>query len=203
MSFVAVAVVGSAAIGAYATSKASSKASQAQQYGVDKGVSENTRQFDAAQKLLAPYNDAGQSALFEMMNLSGANGEDAYRSSISAIENGPKYESLVRNGEAAILGNASATGGLRGGNTQAALAEFRPEMLSRLIDQKYSQLGGIATMGQNSAAGTGAAAMQTGQANSALYQQGAAAQAGNHLAQGQIVSGLANSVGNLIGTGGF
>lgn len=202
MSFVNVAVIGAAGIGAYAQSKSASKAADAQIEAADAGVAENSRQFDIAKELLQPYVDSGESGLSGMLNLSGANGEEAYNKEIAMIEGGPEYEALVRNGEAAILGNASATGGLRGGNTQGALAQFRPEMLSSLINQKYQQYGGIAQIGQNSAAGVGSAALQTGQANSALYQQAGAAQAGNAIAQGQIVNGL---IGDTVGllAGGF
>jgi hypothetical protein len=55
-----------------------------------------------------------------------------------------------------------ATGGLRGGNVQAALGQFQPQLLAQLIDQQYSRLGGLTSIGQNAAAGVGNAGMSTG-----------------------------------------
>jgi hypothetical protein len=60
-------------------------------------------------------------------------------------------QALVSQGEEALLQNAAATGGLRGGNLQGALAQFRPQMLSNLITQQYNQLGGIGALGAQGA----------------------------------------------------
>lgn len=108
----------------------------------------------------------------------------------------PTY-SKVKN---AILQNASATGGLRGGNTQAALAQFRPQLLNQLINQRYQNLAGMTSLGQNAAAGTGNAGMQSASNISNLYQQSGAAQAGAALASGQASANMWNSVGSAIGT---
>ena len=95
--------------------------------------------------------------------------------------------------------NASATGGLRGGNTQAALAQFRPQLLNQLINQRYQNLAGMTALGQNAAAGTGNAGMQTASNISNLYQQTGAAQAGAALAQGQASANMWNGVTGAIG----
>jgi hypothetical protein len=104
------------------------------------------------------------------------------------------------------LQTASATGGLRGGNLQGALAQFRPALLSSLIDQQYGRLGGLTTLGQNAAAGTGAAAQTMGtNVTNLLGQQGAAA-AGGELAQarafGAIPSAISGGLGLFSGLGG-
>ena len=91
-------------------------------------------------------------------NLAGVNGREGQQAAINMIESSPAFEAMVKQGENAILQNASATGGLRGGNTQYALAQFRPQILSGLMDKQYSQLSGMAGQGMqaaNSAAGYG------------------------------------------------
>jgi hypothetical protein len=122
---------------------------------------------------------------------------------INQIRQGPQFQTMVEAGENAILGNASVTGGLRGGNTQRALAEFRPQVLNQLIGQQLGNLGGLATMGQNSAAGVGNAGMQVGANIGNTYGQMGAAQAGAALAAGQananMFGGIAGSVGNVMG----
>jgi hypothetical protein len=106
---------------------------------------------------------------------------------------------MMQQGENAILQNASATGGLRGGNVQATLAQFRPQLLSQLIESQFSKLGTISGLGQASAAGQAAAAQQTGaNIGNALTQQGQAA-AGAALASGQAQAQMWGNVGSSIG----
>jgi hypothetical protein len=211
MSWVAAAVVGGSVVGGVLSGKAQKKAANAaagaQTEATELGIEEQRRQFDAVQKLLAPYVNAGTGALTAQQNLLGLGGVDAQRAAITQLEQSPQFQSLTQQGEQGILANASATGGLRGGNVQGALVQFRPQLLSQLIDQQYGRLGGLTSMGQNAAAGTGNAGMQTGQGISNLLQQQGAAQAGAALASGranaQMIGSIGNAVGTFAGLGGF
>lgn len=204
MSGIATAVVGSAVIGGVMSSKAQKSAaktaSNAQIQASEMGVEEQRRQFDAVQKLLKPYADAGLSGLTGQQDLLGINGTAAQQAAINNINNSSEMQTYLQQGENAILQNASATGGLRGGNTQAALAQFRPQLLNQLINQRYQNLAGMTALGQNAAAGTGNAGMQTASNISNLYQQTGAAQAGAALAQGQASANMWNGVSSTIGT---
>jgi hypothetical protein len=144
---------------------------------------------------------ASAQAYADSLRTGGISAADAQRNAISAIENGAQFGQLVKQGEYGILANQSATGGLRGGDTQAALAQFRPQMLQALIDKQLAQYGGLAANGQNAAAMTGTAAQNAGaQVNQALGDRGAA-QAGAALAKGQAWanagSGILNTIGSL------
>lgn len=192
------AAVGAATVatGLYSSSqqsKAARNASNAQVEASQAGVAEQQRQFDAIQKLLAPYVQSGTGALSAQQNLLGLNGADAQRSAIAALQSSPQFTSLLQQGENSILQNASATGGLRGGNTQAALAQFSPALLASTINDQYARLGGLTSLGQNAAAMTGNAGVQTGNNVAQLLQAQGAAQAGNALAQGRAQAGFANS----------
>jgi len=201
-----VGIAGVATAGAtmYAGSKAASAAKSAagtQAASAQAGIDEQRRQFDLTQKLLGPYAQAGEGALSAQQALIGLAGPEAQAEAIRNIEMSPQFTSMVAQGENAMLQNASATGGLRGGNTQAALAQFRPNLLSGLIQQQYQNLGGLTTTGLNAAAGTGQAAMQTGANVGNLLQQQGANIAGGQLAAGQsflpqaLFSGLATYKG--------
>jgi hypothetical protein len=138
-----------------------------------------------------------------MLDLIGLSGEESQAASIANLEKSPYFTSLVKQGENAILQNASATGGLRGGNTQGALAEFRPQMLAQTIENQYAKLADLATRGQNAAVQTGAGT--AGYANnisSLMMQQGQIA-SDSAMAQGQnindLFSGLANAYGQYQG----
>jgi hypothetical protein len=184
MSFIGKAI--GSLTGAGDAADAASNAANIQANSAKLGIEEQRRQFDALQKLLQPFVQGGTTALGGQMDLLGLNGMGKQAGAISAIERSPAFTSIIDNGENAILQNASATGGLRGGNVQGALAQFRPEMLAQLIQQRYQQLGGLSTMGQNSAAGVGTAGMNAGTNIAQLLQQQGAAQAGGVMAQGSV-----------------
>lgn len=172
--------------GANQAADAARDASNVQAQMSREGIAEQRRQFDALQALLAPFVKTGTSALGGQADILGLNGADAQGSAISAIQGSPQFSTLLKSGENAILQNASATGGLRGGNTQRALMEYSPNLLAQLIEQQYSRLGGLTSLGQNSAAQTGNAGMQTGANIANLLGQQGAAQAGGILAQGGL-----------------
>lgn len=203
MSGIATAVIGSAVVSGVMSSKAQKSAAKtaagAQMEASELGVEEQRRQFDAIQKLLKPYSDAGLSGLSGQQDLLGVNGEAKQQAAIGNINNSAEMQTYLQQGENAILQNASATGGLRGGNTQAALAQFRPQLLNQMINQRYQNLSGLTSLGQNAAAGTGNAGMQSASNISNLYQQSGAAQAGAALASGQASANMWNGVSGAIG----
>ena len=201
MSFLAIATtavsVGGTLLATGSRNRAADRASDAQAQAADRSVEEQRRQFDATKELLSPYVESGSSGLDGLMALSGLSGDEAQAAEIARIERSPEFTARVEAGEAAILSNASATGGLRGGNTQAALAQFRPQMLADQINTQYGRYGGIADRGQNSATQTGYAGQNfANQASNAYTQQGSAI-AGAALARGENSADLINSIGGL------
>lgn len=181
-------------------------AADAQSSAAQAGIDEQRRQFDALQKLLAPYAQAGTGSLTAQQNLIGLGGQDAQQAAIDRLQAGPQFQSMLGAGTNAILQNASATGGLRGGNTQGALAAFAPSLLAQVIQQQYGNLGGITGLGENAAAMTGNAGMQSGNAISNLLQQQGAARAGGYLNAGksdqQMFNGITRGFGQFLGGGG-
>ena len=217
--------IASGLLSSRAQSNAASTAAAAQTQAADLGIQEQRRQFDEVTALLQPYVAAGESALTglapfqnigpealsQQRALAGLGGIDEQQAAIAAIEASPQFQALVNQGEETILQNAAATGGLRGGDTQAALAQFRPRVLSDLINQQYSRLGGLSALGQATnqsifGAGQAAAARQAaaGQASagniSNLLQQQGAATAGSALARGQSSANLFGDLAGTIGT---
>lgn len=203
MAWVAVAVVGGSLIGGAISADAQGDAAQLQSDSAAAGVAEQRRQFNAIQELLAPYVTAGTGALGQQGNLIGLNGNGAQQQAIDALRNSPLFTSQLQQGDRSILANASATGGLRGGNTQAALAQFSPALLAQTIQQQYQNLGGLTSLGQNAAAGVGNAGMTTGSNIAQLLQQQGAAQAGGALAGATMGNTIAGAVGQFAGLGGF
>lgn len=212
MTWGLVAVAGATVVGGIMSSdaqrSAGNKAADAQSAASQAGIAEQQRQFNQVQQLLAPYAQAGTGALTAQQNLIGIgpDGAQGQQAAINALEAGPQFQSMLKAGTNSILQNASATGGLRGGNVQAALASFSPNLLAQTIQQQYQNLGGLTSIGQNAAAMTGNAGMQTGQGISNLLQQQGAAQAGAYLNAGQASMNAFNSIpqglGAYFGLGG-
>lgn len=186
--------------GSGAAAEGAQQAAQTQAASSQAAIDEQKRQFDAIVKLLEPYVKAGTDALGAQQDILGLGGATKQQQAINALQGSPTFQALTRQGENAILQNAAATGGLRGGNTQAALAQFRPALLNQQIQQQLANLGGLTNIGQASAAGQ-ASAGQASAANigSLLQQQGAA------LAGGQIAkSGVQRQAfSDLLGIGGI
>lgn len=200
------------------------QAGQAQAGAAQAGIDEQRRQFEAMRAGLspfqqagtaalggfAPYQQAGAQAFQQQQALAGLQGQPAQQAAISALEQSPLYQSLARQGEEALLQRASATGGLRGGNVQAALAQFRPAMLQHLIEQQYSRLGGLAgtglgvseyltRMGQSSAALQGQSGMQAGTNIGNLLANQGQAQAGGIVGIGRGLAQALNIPGEMAG----
>lgn len=196
------AVIGSAIVGAVASKKAAEgqqAAAQTQATASEAGIAEQRRQFDALAELMSPFISAGEAGLEGQQALIGLGGPEAQQEAISGLEASPLFGALVGQGEEAILQNAAATGGLRGGNTQAALAQFRPQILSQLIESQYGKLGGLSQLGQASAAGQASAGLQTGTNIANLLSQQGAALAGGQIARGNQFGSIAG--GALSGAG--
>ncbi len=203
----AVAVGGATVVSGIAQSRSARKAAEVQAGAAAEGIDEQRRQFDVVQELLAPYVQGGEQAFQAQQALLGLGGAGQQQQAISAIEQSPLFQAQVRQGEEALLQRASATGGLRGGNIQAALAQFRPAMLQQQIQQQFANLGGLAQYGQASAARTGAGAQAAGTNIANLLGQQGAAMAGGELAQGRafaaLPSAVAGGLGIYRGLGGF
>ena len=210
--------------GAKQAGEAAEKAGKTQAAAAQAGIEEQRRQFDKMMQVLAPYSQAGVSALDRLrpyeqagtgaleaqQALAGLRGPEAQRAAIQQISSSPEFQAQVEQGERALLQRASATGGLRGGNIQEALAQFRPAMLSDLINQQYGRLGGftqlgsqtatnLAQIGQASAAKQASGALRTGESIAGLLGEQGAARAGGILGQGGVVGQTFGDLLSIVG----
>jgi len=220
----ALVVGGSQLIGSSMGASAAKEGAGIQAEASREGVAEQRRQFDALQTLMKPYVDLGKPAMsgyaaysepgveaFEQQQaLTGLLGPERQRQAIAQIEQGGGYQASVQAGEEALLQRASATGGLRGGNLQSALAQFRPQMLQEEIENQYRRLGGFSDigretqanllkLGQASAAGVGAQGIDTGINVANLLAQQGSARAGGVIGEAKAYGQLFNLPSQLLG----
>jgi hypothetical protein len=226
-----VAAVGSAAVGAgtslYSGQKGASaarRAAGAQASAAEGAILNQEESLQAIYRLLSPYMgaaspditrpyiQAGEQGLQGVQGLLGLRGAGEQQAAINQIQQGAQFQELARQGEQGILQNASATGGLRGGNVQAALSQFRPALLNQLIESQYGKLAGLTSMGgsaaqnllnmgQQSASGIATAEQQRasniGNLKTGIGAAQAAGITGAANAQIQGLSGAVTSIGNL------
>lgn len=161
--------------------------------------------FNYIRELLQPYADVGAPALEQQKALIGMGGPEAQQAQISQLESSPLFQSLLKQGEEAMLQNASATGGLRGGNLQGALAQYRPQMLNMEIAKRYSQLGDMINLGTGAIGSLGKARLDTGENIGNLIMQQSLARANKAMAggwmgtlgQGLMMAGSSPQLRNL------
>jgi len=154
--------------------------------------------------LQQPYVDAGGRALAQQMTLLGLNGTAGQQDALNALLSSPEYTSSLQQGEEAILQNASATGGLRGGNTQNSLARFRGDLLQSVFSNQYNRLAGVTSLGQNAAAGVGNAGLNVASNVGSLLNQQGATLAGGAIAKGNVAQqGLNNAIRIASAVAGF
>lgn len=150
--------------------------------------------FDYIKNLIAPYEQGGQKSFNATLDLLGL-GTGSQQEAIDKLTNQDYFKTLVSQGEQALLQNASATGGLRGGNTQAALAQFRPSMIQQLVQQQLGNLGGITATGMQ-----GVSALSGASANSANTMSNIAMQNGQ--TQASIAASQPSLLGQALGIAG-
>lgn len=186
--------------GTKAAAKGAEKAAATQAAAAEAGIAEQRRQFDVTRTDMKPWQAAGEAALAQQMGLVGLNGTANQQEAINVLLKSPEFLSLVGTGEEAILANASATGGLRGGNTQNSLARFRTDVLSKLINDQYGRLGGISGAGAQTATNVGQIGAMNAQQIAALMAQKGAATAGGQLARGNAQMNGFNTALQIAGT---
>jgi hypothetical protein len=200
-------------IGGAKAKKSSKKAAKAQIAGMQQGIGEQQRQLGVTTGMFQPWLQGGTEAAGMYGNLVGTGGWDAQQEAINQLQASPFYQSLYRNGEEALLQNASATGGLRGGNTERSLADFGADTLSTTIDRQLSALGGLSQQGYNAAGALGGFGANTannvtslltgqGQAKADDIMRRAAITANMWQTGGGFLDSAASAIAGGIGAGG-
>lgn len=171
--------------GGGAQKKAANQATAAQVAAYNRGIDIQNQQYQQTRSDYMPYTQAGNAAVTDLSQL--VTGYDGNPEGLTArIQGDPLYQSAYRNGEEALLQNASATGGLRGGNAQRSLADFGSDTLSGVYQQILGNLSGVAGMGLGATGSVAGAGMNAANNNTQLVGNIGQAQANNYLARGRI-----------------
>ena len=185
-------------IGAGKQKKATRKAEAAMLEELQKGIAQQQQNFDLISGDYAPARAVLAPSVGAMGDLVGINGEATQQSAMDRLKASPLYKSLFSSGEEAVLQNAAATGGVRGGNTQRSLADFGADTFAQLIQRQLGNLGGLADIGLGGVGATANASTHNADALTALFGNRGDVRAGGALTRGGINAGMWNSAGKFL-----
>ncbi len=154
-------VVGSALGVESGAEKAAKRAAAAQQQGLEAGITEQRRQFDVTQANLRPFQEAGVGALAGQQALLGLSGQDEQAAAFAALNQSPGQQFLRDRAQKNLLRNASAIGGLGGGNVRSALVQQGVGFAQQDLQNQFGRLGQLAGQGQSAATSIGQFGQQT------------------------------------------
>lgn len=185
-------------IGGGKQKKASRRAERAQVEALNRAIERLDAQQLRAEERYQPYVEAGTDALGGLRGLVGANGAEEQNVAIQALKNTPLYQQLFADGEEALLQTASATGGLRGGNTIEDIPRVARDSLLAAYDRQLSGLGGLAGLGIGATDSVSAFGANSAQGVAEALNQQGAARAGGLLTRGGITAGQFGSAGGFL-----
>lgn len=150
-----------------------------------------------------PFAESGVNAQTNGVNpLLGLAGPEAQDEAIARLSASPQFQRLLGAGQNGILANASATGGLRGGNVQEALAEFSSGLLGDTIQKQLDRLSGVASQGLTATANAANGALGGAQLNSGLANDQASILQGLGINTANLTAEQARQIASLFGDQG-
>ncbi len=177
--------------------KASGRAAAGQARGIERAAelqAESQREaldyLKAREALPQEFREGALSQIGGLYGLGDVSGQEV----LASLQASPIYGAITgqrQAGEEAILRNAAATGGLRSGNVQDALARYSGDLENQALMQSLSGLQGLAALPSNANQIAGA----IGGIGQTLGQ--GVAGAAQTLAQGQIAGAQAQQAGTM------
>lgn len=181
-----------AAVGAAGTVAGSLISSGAQASAANKAANTQLAMYNQTRQDLAPFSQAGSSAISALSRLLGMEGPAASTNMLDGLQNYPGYQFAFDQGQQAVDRSAAARGLLLSGGQLKDLTNYGQGQASQLFGNYFNQLYNLSSLGENAAANTG----------------NAGTSAASGIAQSQIGAGTANASGiqsafnNTFGPGG-
>lgn len=208
MSGIATAIIGSAVVGGVASSRAASKAADAQKAATTSANDTQLKMFEQNREDMAPWRTAGVGALDQLTAGLKPGGDFNDDFTLADFTAEPGYEFRRSEGMRGIEQQAAARGLLGSGSTLRDLTEYNSGLASQEYgnsynrfnadrDRRFNRLSGVAGTGQTAtrdigAQGTAVAGQIGNNLTSLGNAQGAAA-----IAKGNAWSGAADTLGNF------
>jgi hypothetical protein len=151
----------------------------------------------------APYLQAGQSSLADLLQQMHAGAFDV---NPSQLAQDPGYQFRMQQGQQALERSAAARGGLATGGTLRSLARYSQGVASDELQNAwtrrqgaFNRLASVANMGQGAANSLGQFGNHYADSASSLYADIGNANAAGQMGVANAVSGAANGIGGMAG----
>jgi hypothetical protein len=143
--------------------------------------------FERGQAATQPFREAGIRGMQGMESLMSPEGQAEF---MQSYQQSPMFQQMMDQGSENILKQASATGGLRTGQSNVAMGSLAPQLMMNALSNQFGQYQSLAQPGAQMASQTAGLAPQVGQS------------IGGYQAAG--TSGMANIAGQAVGElGGY
>ena len=211
MSWVAVAIGGSAVLGGLLSSNSAQNAANVQSQAANQASSNSLQEFNTINQQQAPWRQAGSTAIGQLSNMTAPGGSlvQPFTTADLNANLAPNYQFMLNQGLGQAQNQFNASGGLVGGNALQGLNTFAQNYAQNAYQNAfnnwqanqtniYNRLAGIAGTGQTAANTVATAGTNlVGQANN--YLTGAAAaqaagQVGGANAWSQGIQGVGSGV---------
>lgn len=206
MSFIAVAIGGSALVGAGATIYGASKAADAQTKAAQTAADTSMNMYNTTRGDLAPYREIGQNAGNELTSrLSDLTAPITMDQ--ATLEATPGYQFNKTQGLKAVQNSAAARGLGSSGAALKGAATFATGLADNTYQNQFNnaninktnafnRLSSLVGIGQNAAAQTGNAGTAAANTTASAQTQAGTAQAAGYNAIGTGVTNAANQIGS-------
>lgn len=131
----------------FGNKKAIKKANAAQQAKINESIGLINNANTNMNMAFSPYEQSGLSANDAYLTLMGLKDGVSQQNALDLLLSSPEYTTPYNQGVKTILQNASATGGLRGGNNQIDLGDFGSRLALDVKQQRLAQLLGLVNTG--------------------------------------------------------
>jgi hypothetical protein len=159
--------VGAAAVTVVGGAIANNQSNKAAKGAANAQIAAQQQQYDQTRQDLAPYRQAGESALPLLQQLNGGN--------YSGFLGSPDYQAAYSQGIGALDNSAASRGALFSGGHEQDLAQFGSGLASQYLGNYRGSLFNMAQLGSNAATQTGQfganAATNSGNALAGYYNQ--------------------------------
>jgi hypothetical protein len=196
-------LVGGGLVGNYIQKQGEKKAAEAQAQGIqaatDRSIQAQQDYYRQGQTAVRPYQQSGKQALAGIQNLMTTEGQNQFAQDYTS---GPMFQQFQQQAEDAALRSASATGGMRTGQTGVALSSIAPQLINQAYQQRLQGLQGLMQQGAASAGQTAGLATGVGtNIGGTAYGGGVAATQPQYAADTAMSDFYGNAVSTLGGVG--
>lgn len=184
--------------GGNSAKKASRKAESAQIQALERAMGVVNDQYNTTRQDYAPFREGGLQGLERLLTLMGFNGTDDQNTGLLALRESPMFQRRYQAGEDAVLANASATGGLRGGNVNRSLYNLGEDTFAATLNDELTRLYGLTGIGTGATDNLAALGQNRASTVADLFGKQGDARAQGLLTRGGINSRMWGNVGGVL-----